>query len=298
MENCLAEFLMIYAVDALLFLIVLRLLGYWLDRQTEKSFHRRYQEQTDGILPGLASQAQVNGHQTAVIFVHGFTDSAKIFDQFMPHLKGVDWFVPLNPFHGRNLEEMLDFDPFVIEEYITSFIQMKQKSYQRLILVGQSLGGLVLLRIAQQQKWNPQQFQLVLMAPALFLKTNSLLYRTLFGLYLIFRNYYPHGPTTAADRLAYQPKHFVNWGYYVIPAVQRLHYYSRVVESNLKTLHFPHTLFIAKGDGRIDITRLQKWGRQHKACDLRILGEGKHQLYWSHHVHIIVHHVQNCIDQE
>lgn len=282
--------LLFFLVGILGGFLALRGTGRFLDRKADKKIAEACLFHANGVLLGAEARTETSQKETAVIFIHGFTDSPHVFDEIIQQLPAqeADIFVPLLPFHGRALQEMKDFDPFVIEQYVGALIDLKAREYKKLVLVGQSMGGSVLIRLAQRRQWSSESVSLILLAPAVFLYSQNFLYQLGFAIYPHYRNYWrqavPPTKSVAEQSLAY----------YVIPAVKKLHRYSKKTEKILRELAFPHKIFIAKKDNRVNARRLQQVC-QKPHCRLVLFEQGSHLLYQGETISPVAQSIQEAI---
>jgi carboxylesterase len=103
----------------------------------------------------------------ALIMIHGFSSSPAVFRTIMPHLTGYDAvFAPLLPGHGENLAA---FAQVTAHDWMTAVMktfQAVRSQYERVDVLGLSLGGLLASMLAQRVEVD----HLFLLAPALALK--------------------------------------------------------------------------------------------------------------------------------
>lgn len=290
-------FYMVISVLAIIFSIaIIKAIGILRDKRSENHSLQLYAHFPNGIIQNGASRQLISGNDTAIIFIHGFTDSAEIFDSITTQLHGVDWFIPLLPFHGRRLEEMLDFDTYIVERFISDFIEQRSSYYKRLIVVGQSMGGTILIRLARKNHWSSLKYHLILMSPAVFLYTNNWIYRFLFQVYPWFRNYFPTPNLNITSQSLinnFQPT--CVWTHHVIPSLPSLHAYCRDAEAELKQLNIPYSVFIAQDDNRVNNFLLVQNCQDTSSSRLFVFEHGTHLLYWSQHVPQITDHLQKLI---
>ncbi len=278
--------------------VVIWLLGKILDWHAEKTNSERFPRHENGIIQGIESRSRIRHHKVAVIFIHGYTDSPEIFDQIVDGIQWdeADWMVPLLPFHGRSLLEMQDFDPEVIERFVEAFIDSQFCNYAQLILVGQSLGSTLLIRLAHRKQWSPQKVQIVLMAPAVFLYDDTRFNRFLATFYPYFRNYISNRNNASADALAaVRLKTSKKFHHTAVPSVKPLLDYCRFTEKIFQQLQFPHTILIAQDDNRVDVERLKQASPASSPSKWVVFPKGKHLLYWGQNVSEISRHIQDKI---
>ncbi len=106
-------------------------------------------------------------HDRALLLIHGFSSTPAVYRQLIPLLKGYDAiFCPKLPGHAESIEAFShvtaeDWLSFITQTCIELFAQ-----YQKVDVVGLSLGGLLASKLSEQFAFN----HLFLLAPALKLK--------------------------------------------------------------------------------------------------------------------------------
>lgn len=274
------QVLLFFSIGLLLGCLGLKCLGWVLDNRVERNVQKSFPQHRDSVLEGSEPFSSVTSQKTLVIFIHGFTDTPHIFDKIIRqvHWGSADYIVPLLPFHGRGLREMQDFDPIKIENYLRALITAKNKEYEHFVLVGQSLGGSILIRLAQALSWSPDRVKTLLLAPALFLRSNTKWHQLGYYSYPLFRNYLKK-PHTYLKSSSKKLLHESALSYYAISAVRRLQYYCQKTEKILSQSPFPHTVLVAKEDNRVNVERLSHLVSRLPHCQLTILNQGNHLLY-------------------
>ncbi|MBF0278211.1 MAG: alpha/beta hydrolase [SAR324 cluster bacterium] len=283
----------------LISLIVLKIVGAFLDQRIDDKIETSVLFNSNGVLLGSEPISSVSQKETAVIFVHGFMDSPQVFDEIINCLswQQADYFVPLLPFHGRGVHEMKDFEPSVVEQYISAYIEEKSRAYKKLILVGQSLGSASLIRISEIHRWSPSKIHLILMAPSVFLYTGRWYYLLAYNFYLFFRVYWRKFQKKDENIRSYRLVLETAVAYYAISAVKRLQQYCHGTEKILRQMTFPHTVLIAKDDNRVHVRRLHH-ACQKPQCRFILLEKGQHVLYHGEPVVQIARCIENVIENK
>lgn len=88
--------------------------------------------------------------KVAVVFIHGFMGRAKQFDSIKQRLSdsGADLYSPVLPGHETSLEEFLKTNGDTWQKGISDTVDSLKHKYDRIILVGHSMGGLIAMREA------------------------------------------------------------------------------------------------------------------------------------------------------
>lgn len=89
-------------------------------------------------------------NQAAAVFLHGFLGGPQQFDFLLPAAKkhGYDPLPLLLPGHGGEYRAFLGSDRTAWEAYVTAELGKLRGRYERLLLVGHSMGGLLSIRAA------------------------------------------------------------------------------------------------------------------------------------------------------
>lgn len=99
--------------------------------------------------------------RTAVVFIHGFMGRAKQFDSIKERLSGcgAELFFPVLAGHEASLEEFLQTNGDAWQKSISNLVDELRKDYDRIILVGHSMGGNIAIREAVR---NPEKISRVI----------------------------------------------------------------------------------------------------------------------------------------
>ena len=153
-------------------------LGKTLDWEAERVIEQLYARDQHGIINGLAGFHDDTKNPGAIIFVHGFLDSPEIFKDYFNHSElrqHYDILVPRLRFHARDLQSARHFNNKVIEKSLLKDIQFISKQHQYTTIVAQSYAGALTLNLLNQEKLPPNA-KVILLAPALFIKENNLVF--------------------------------------------------------------------------------------------------------------------------
>ncbi len=160
---------------------------------------------------GIPTFAKKNN--TAIVIIHGFTQSPNIFRDLIAHLEktyNADIHAPLLKYHGRDLRSFSQMNTENIKsELIKYFSHPHFKSYSKIIIIGHSFGAaLVTSLIPHLDHIKLPIKQLILYAPAFysFLAESYTLNNTQLNLLSIFfRQYFNYaflGGDWNADRIS------------------------------------------------------------------------------------------------
>lgn len=276
-----------------IFLLVAFILicGKLLDLEAERVVSQLYSRDNNGIIKGLEPIVVNNHHKKALMIVHGFLESPANFSELISDIKNkipMDIYVPLLPYHGRNLEKSIPFDNKVIVHYIKSYIDMLSKKYQSVTIMGLSYGGSVLTAIASQEKL-PKNVHLILYSPAIFLKSNTAFTRFEIRFYRLWRNYCNY-PTLGCNFPSYESVDETakptleaekTLRYKVIPAVLQLYALDLQNRDRLSQLAIPFSLIVAEDDNRVFYEKLKNACDENKKfCHFYSFPSGRHIIHW------------------
>lgn len=285
-------------------MLLARLSGKVMDWHAEWQSRARFVRNPQGVIWGLEPKARIQGHSTALILFHGFTDNTDIFDDLLEGSKNapVDWFVPLLPYHGKSMQDLLDFDPYVTQAWMGQYIDAKLLQYDRLVVVGQSMGAAMLINLAAKRVWPEERLKLLLMAPAVYLRTNHWYWRLVFRVYpIMVCNYRLAKRVNSADEKAATKLNGIvsfNNRRHVLPAVAALHRISSDAEKALKSIKRSLTILVAKDDNRVNAQTLQRVVANQSNIQLELFENGRHLLYWSQQAHIVIERINQAIAQQ
>ena len=104
--------------------------GKYLDRQADKIVEKAYPRDQKGIINGLQSKTIIQGKNKALLLIHGFADSPALFFELADDIKSkvnCDIYIPLLPFHGRNLISATHFNNQIILDSLSAQINALAK---------------------------------------------------------------------------------------------------------------------------------------------------------------------------
>ncbi len=264
-----------------------KILDYTAQRRVQDMYARDHQ----GVIDGLQSITILQGKSHAILFVHGFLDSPAIFSDLVHDIKdkvNSDIYVPLLPFHGRNLETAAQFCNTVILDSLDRTINTLTKQYASLTIVGMSYGGALVTRLLSENKI-PPDVQIILYAPSFYIKTNTWFGRIEAHLYGVWRKYcnyaalgctfpgYASGDATARPMFEKEK----SLQYTVIPALLQLYKFDQENRHELGTIHRPYDIIMAEDDNRVSCPDIKKVCAANQSyCHLYTFPTGKHFLLW------------------
>jgi len=165
--------------------------GKMLDLEAERVVRNLYTRDQEGIINGLQSITLVKGHKNALVLIHGFFESSGIYSMLIDDLKdkiNMDIYAPTMPFQARDLETGAKLNSSLIVNETKQFLDNLSKKYLSVTVVGLSFGGAILTALAEENEL-PANVNLVLYAPAVYIKENTLINRLAVHLYGWWRNY-------------------------------------------------------------------------------------------------------------
>lgn len=281
----------VFIILLALFVGVLFVVGYWLDNKAEKRVENMYLRNKDEIIDGLSSIVIKNGHHKALLFVHGFMDSPASFADVVNDIKyktNRDIYVPLLPFHGRNLSSAAMFNNQIILDDLSNQINKLAKEYDSLTVVGMSYGGALLTALENENKL-PDNVQIILYAPGFYITSNNYITRLQAHIYKSWRKYcdykilgcnFPNYDSGDASAIPMFNKE-KSLKYVVIPALLELYKFDLKHRQGLNKIKRPYSLIIAVDDNRVSFQEQKRVCMESpKLCHLYPFESGKHIIHW------------------
>ncbi len=285
--------LLVWRLLIIIFLFVLLTLGSGrlLDSQAEHAVEQLYVRDQQGVIEGLQPIVLANRSKRALVLLHGFLDSPAVYSDIVDNIKNrlhVDIYVPLLPFHARNLEAASQFDNQEIINYVKQYINDLSKKYQTLTIVGLSYGGLILVDLIRTNEL-PKNVNLILYAPAVFITTNTLVGRLKAEAYGYWRKYCDYAflgcrfPSyESADESArpmFDKERTLRHS--VMPAILQLYKLDLENRKEFDHINRPYNLIIAADDNRVDFAKQKAaCDANRKYCRLYAFASGKHLIHW------------------
>ena len=269
---------------------VLWLSGIFLDDIADRYVQKMY-VRNKGIIEGLQSVSILQGKNKAVLFVHGFSDSPALFSDLVYDIKGKidsDIYVPLLPFHGRDLKHLSQFNNNIILNDLADKINTLANKYQSLTVIGMSYGGALLTALINENRV-PNNVHVILYAPAFYLIGNTLWGRAeahVYGWWRDYCNYEVLGcrfpgyiSGDAVSKSMFDKEKSLQ--YVVIPALLQLYQFDLDNRQGLSHIHRPYSLIMAIDDNRVSYTKTKAaCDTNHIYCHFYSFSSGKHIIHW------------------
>lgn len=265
--------------------------GKILDLEAERVIHNLYTRDKEGIINGLQSTALVRGDKNALVLIHGFFESSDTYSMLVDDIKdkvNVDIYAPTMPFQARDLETGAKLNSSLTVKKIKQFLDGLSKKYQSVTVVGFSFGGAILTDLAEKNEL-PDNVNLVLYAPAVYIKENTLTNRLKARLYGLWRNYcnyaflgckfpsYDSGDSTARFLLDKEK----TLQYKIVPALLEMYKLDLNIRNGFSHIARPYSLIVAIDDNRVSYERQkQDCYLNTQYCHLYSFSSGKHIIHW------------------
>ena len=265
--------------------------GKLLDLEAERVVHQLYPRDHEGIISGLQPIILARGYNKALILIHGFMESPDTYSVLVSDIKNrinMDIYVPRLPFHGIDLETASRLDNQTVVRYIEQYINDISKKYKSVTVVGLSYGGAVLTELARTEKL-PANVNIILYAPAIFIKTNTLAGRLEAHVYGWWRKYcnYPfldcnfpaYQTGDEAARATFDTEKTLR--YKVQPAVLQLYQLDSQNREGFSHINRPYSLIVAVDDNRVYFDKQKEaCNANKKYCHFYSFPSGKHIIHW------------------
>ena len=267
--------------------------GHWLDHQAERDVNHRFSRDERGVILGLNTLEISSGQANALVLVPGFMAPVSTFSTLIndPRIRSTyDIYVPRLAFHGKNLESAAALNNEAVLDHLSTYINRLNKHYKQITYVGFSYGGALLLSLMQQDRL-PSDAQVILYAPAIYIRSNTFWGKLQVYSYGLFRRYcnsswlgcepqfYQSGDEQARDYL----KHEINLGYVIIPALKQVYQLDRQLRDYFKTIKRSISVIIAMDDNRIDAASIKAVCLSNPHCQFFGFKSGKHFLHRGAH---------------
>ena len=275
----------------ILVMSLVRISGQLLDKQAEQRVQNMYARDDKGIIQGLQSITELQRKKRAILIVHGFMDSPASFADLVDDIKNrvdSDIYVPLLPFHGRDLKSASQFNNKIISDDLDHTINTLAKKYQSLTVIGMSYGGALLTALVNEKKV-PDTVHVILYAPGFFLKTNTFSGRMEAHVYGWWRNYcnyaalgcifpsYPSGDDVSRPMFDKAK----SLQYVTISALLKLYQFDLNNRKELGNIHRPYSLIIAVDDNRVSYDKTKAACKTNQPyCHFYSFSSGKHIIHW------------------
>ena len=110
----------------------------------------------NNILEGANEFSRIMGNTKAIMFIHGFPGSPKMYYivKELALKSGYDVFIPLLPGFGTNPKDLLKTNFSMWYSYVKNMFLEERCNYDKFYIVGNSMGGAITLKLAQDPDIN------------------------------------------------------------------------------------------------------------------------------------------------
>jgi esterase/lipase len=275
-------------------LIALRVVGFFLDQEAERTIGQLFELDADGIIKGAEAKSYQNNHKRALALIHGHMETPGIWEEIFDKGKSLDSFdiyTLLMPYHGKTLQIAKELNNQVVYEHFKTQIAALAKKYEKITVVGLSYGGLQLAILAKNNDL-PENVNVVLYGPATHILTNDFLGLLTARFYQFgFRDYcnYDHPPLfpckypvlESGDDMAQETlKKEISLRYRVIPAIAEMYVLDNASRGVIKNIKRSFSILIAKDDNRVNYEIIKEECSQNSHCSLTTFPSGKHVIHY------------------
>jgi esterase/lipase len=249
----------------------------------------------------------VRGHKKAIILIHGFLESPSIFANILPDLKNrlaADIYLPLLPYHGRNLEIAAQFNAAVASDFLSAYIDKVAAKYQSVTVLGLSVGGAILIKLTLENRL-PKNVHIVLYSPAIYLLSNTTKGQWIAQTYTLWRKYCNYKKLScfvpafeSADETA-RPLFYKEQSlqYKVVPALIEAYALDNALRSKFADISQPFDVIIAKDDNRVNVKAIEAACKENTNCSIHLLPSGKHLPHWGKDKKAFIDTLVNIVNQ-
>lgn len=262
--------------------------GKLLDGEAERADNNMHWRNARGLMEGFEPIVIKRNASEALVFIHGFLVPPAIFSEVIHDLQSraaVDLYAPLLPFYGRNLRAVTQLKNAPLENFVENYLRTLSREYRKVTVVGFSYGGGILLDLIRKKPL-PSNIKIILYAPSIYIKTNTLQTRWTIQAYHLWRDYCaytslgctPFPASRSVERSGQATVHTISlWPYLVIPALEQLFQIDLANRDSLRMLHTPVTVLMAQDDNNVSYAQIKSQCIQNPAyCYLYVFKSGKH----------------------
>ncbi len=277
----------------LIFIANIMLIGRLLDKHVEHFVDPISKRDSNGYMEGCESTWVTNNNSSVIMFIHGLGGSSyagknQLKFLFTKYKDTVDFYLPTLPNHGISLQDHMKFSVSKTELFLKSEIENLTKNYKHVTIVGQSMGGLIVLNMLDKQTI-PKTVNVVLWSPSIFLRDNTLKTRTQLKAYNLWRNYCdydslgcPYRSFKSVEPEGYDAMYYGrSFQVYVTPHLSTIFNLDLLIRNKIEKISQPLSVHIAKNDNRINVNDLKKALEKNKNISITIYPRGKHAMIFS-----------------
>lgn len=277
-----------------LFFLILRSIGWLLDKEVERAIHQEYARNKDGIIKIAEPKSYQNNHDKALVLLMGHMDTPQKFYEIYEMAKkenSFDVYVPNFPFHSKTIEIGKNLDNKIVQDYIENFVADLSSKYKQVTVVALSYSGLIMANLLSKNKI-PLNINSILYSPAIYMKNNTFLnYWATYLLPRFFREYYNYdfspllptgfpvyesGDTKARSMLETE----IGFRYRIFRALRTLFELDRETVGVLTKINRPFKILMAKDDNRIPYDKIKEKCDNNKYCEFISFPSGKHIIHF------------------
>jgi len=297
-----------------IFLFIIILLGLFLfsglglDYQAEQKVVNKFRRNSHNVINSMATIIDKHKSSTALVMIHGFSSSPVVFKSLINELDksyNFDIFAPLLPFHGRDLQQMSNFDNNDVTKYIDNYLANLAHKYNKVIVIGFSYGAAQLIDLSYKNKL-ANNIDMILFSPAIYLQTNTLMGNLTVQAYSLWRKYCDYNilgcalsPTPSGDD--YAQKNYLQYiesiNYEVMPAIKQLYKYDKQNHHKLSKLHQHFYILMARDDNRIAFENVEHECSINTSCEMFAFNNGKHYFFLGQDRRLVVDKLKILINK-
>ncbi|AAO90292.2 alpha/beta hydrolase [Coxiella burnetii] len=291
-----------------LLLFIFLLIGHLLDKEAERVVNQLYGRNEKGIIKGMEPIQHVHSHLSALIIIHGYLGSPDIFRDLADNKKinaKVDVYVPLLPYEGRNLETVSKYNNKLTSDYLKTYINKLSPHYKHVVILAYSYGGALLINLARENQL-PKNSQIILYAPAVFVKGNGFRLNVLLRTYSLWRKYCNYaaigcefpGKNIADETATVYIENMKSLRYIATPAVKEIFKLDDNNRAFFKKMCPSFSVIIAKDDSLISYEQLNEACRENHCCKIYTYPSGNHLLHVGKFKEDFTHLITKLINQK
>lgn len=289
-------------------LVFFFIIGKSLDGEAQRTVNQMYPRNKQGVILGNESVViQQDENNQAIVLMHGFLDTPKVYSKVIQELKNrgvhADIYAPLLPKHGMNLESAASLNNQEVLDFVAGFLNDLSEQYDCITVNGFSYSGAILTELALEKRL-PKNIHLILEAPAIHIRPNTKSNRIRNQVYGLWRNYCNYetfgcnrtfqGYTTDVQEEMLNEDSLM---FKIVSSVNQLFDLDLSLRDRMSFIRIPHSVLISQQDNRVNYQEVAQECQQNiEFCNLYTFPKGSHMLHYGNNrekfIDILLKHLQ------
>lgn len=262
--------------------------NYFGDRSLEAIHQASKPIGQNNIIVGEEAVEIKNGSKIALVIIHGYTSSPSRFYHLINYLDKnkvpADIYAPLLPFHGRELSAYKSFDNEVIKRYIKDFLAEKSKEYEKLLIIGESYGAVLLVDIINSGNKYPNA-EFIFSSPGFYMLESTSSNVSKAKILSWIMDYCPtcYDPYLTDEYSAKHARYAQKHGVVCLHSMHQMMSKEQQVRDILPKFDAPHTMVSSLDDDVTDAPKVKEICEANLNCTPMFFEDGGHFVHWGKH---------------